>query len=155
MFIVEPKMEPEYYKRLKELYTKCKYILSSSEFFDYIIEVMSDKKIDYVDSNMSHFLQCAYIGIAHYVSENKITNSSSYSYNEECDLEVTTYKVKYNDVVFSFVEIDGDDIFVHRCYIDEKPSELTPIDFNDLCKYYVEFDPSRPHDKQRNKGQNR
>lgn len=155
MFIVDPKEEPEYQKRLTTLFRRCKCILANNSYMDYLVEYIIENNFDYVDNKISLLLQEAYIGISHYASENNITNSNTYSFNAEDNLVVTSYKVKYNDMILSFSEYDGENAFEYRCSIDKKPLKVEPIDFKDISEYYINFNPLRPHDKQRKLGEGR
>ena len=154
MFIPETREEPEYQKRLTTLFRRCKCILSNNSYMDYLVEYITENNFDYVDNKISLLLQEAYIGISHYASENNLENCYTYSVNTE-ELIVKSYKVKYNDMILSFTEYDGEDIFEYRCSIDQEPQICEAIDFNDICEYYINFNPLRPHDKQRKLGEGR
>lgn len=152
MFIVETKKEQEIDNELRLIYSKCKCVLSNNNYMDYVVETLNSSKTGYVDNKTCLLLQDVFFGILHYASKQNVNIDSVLFDNEHM---VTSFKVRYNDLVLCFTEYDNDSDLLYKCSIDNNLSKTEPIDFKDLSEYYINFNPSKPHDKQRKLGEGR
>ncbi|MBR5662944.1 MAG: hypothetical protein IKX00_04825 [Bacilli bacterium] len=162
MFSILPKEEPDYKKRLTDLYTRCKLVLSDDLYFkklqNYFItnNVLSinsnsiSNKYDYNLKELQNFMQAVYIGLSHYC----YISFGSNNYSELVDTNDTLlswYYVKYKNNIYKISEIDGEDEFYHTCEIVKGEVNDNCLDLEEINNFYQTFEPTKPHEKVRSR----